>query len=536
MDPWPHQTRTVDAVLAAIASGKRRIVVCIPTGGGKTFCMVRLALSYLGQRRRVALYTNRKNLIEQLSEDFGDAGIAHGVRAAEADDEREHPMQVCSFQTEHSRCVKRGVWKLHDAALVEVDEGHLQTGKTAQHILDQHIEAGAVVVYFTATPLDMADVADCLIVGANQTDLRECRAIVPCYHLGCDEPDCRVVRRVPIEEDPEPVMNEGELTEPQARSLMGKAGGQRIMRLHGRVWDWFCRLNPDRRPTLLFGPGVAESLWYAERFTARGCKAAHIDGDNIWIAGNKMPSTPEARQQLRDASRCGDVVVVCTRYVMREGINWPWLAHGIFATVFGSLQTYLQSGGRLLRSYPGLDHVTVQDHGGNWWRWGSLNENRQWNLESTSQSMAALRASRLRERKLPRPFRCPKCGRVWTGSRHCDPTFGGCGFRFEGVMPSRPVLTNNGQLVELRGEIFWPRRVSRGTDGPSRWERMYWRSRTGKGKRTFAQAEALFAMENDWDWPDRSWPFMPQRDIDFYRLVEKVPAEALIPKPQEALA
>ena len=59
-------------------------------------------------------------------------------------------------------------------------------------------------------------------------------------------------------------------------------------------------------------------------------------------------------------------MVLCNRFVC-AGIDAPWLAHGIFATIFTSLQSYLQSGGRLLRSFPGIDAVTIR-HGGNWWR------------------------------------------------------------------------------------------------------------------------------------------------------------------------
>jgi len=62
------------------------------------------------------------------------------------------------------------------------------------------------------------------------------------------------------------------------------------------------------------------------------------------------------------------------------------------------------------------------------------------------------------------------------------------------------------------------------------WEKMHWRSRTEKGARTFAAAEALFAMENFWRWPSRDWPFMPRNPLDFYRMVADVSMDRLIPK------
>ena len=59
------------------------------------------------------------------------------------------------------------------------------------------------------------------------------------------------------------------------------------------------------------------------------------------------------------------------------------------------------------------------------------------------------------------------------------------------------------------------------------WEKMYFRSRTKKGERTFRAAMALFARENYFQWPDPTWRFMPKREIDKYRLVSEVPREHL---------
>ena len=63
------------------------------------------------------------------------------------------------------------------------------------------------------------------------------------------------------------------------------------------------------------------------------------------------------------------------------------------------------------------------------------------------------------------------------------------------------------------------------------WERMYYRSKTEKGQRSFTAAEALFAYENNWQWPDRSWPLMPKNPNDFYKDVADVPMDQLIPEP-----
>jgi superfamily II DNA or RNA helicase len=513
---WPHQQRGIAEVLAAIGQDERRLCLCSPTGGGKTEIMLQLARHYLDRGEKVVLYTNRKFLLEQTSEALLEARLYHGVQAPGWADERDHRFQVASVQTVHSRAMRKRSWRLHDADLVLVDEGHLQNNPTARAILKAHWERGAAYVLFTATPLGLADVCERLIVAGTNSELRTCGAIVLAVHYGPDEPDLKAFHKLREGQDP---------SKRQQRAALMTPG------IFGRVWAAFEQLNPQRKPAVLFGPGVAESLWFAEQFCAQGVPAAHIDGDDVWLEGKLRRSDRGAREAVREGSKAGEIKVVCNRYVLREGVNWPWIEHMILAFVAGSLQTYLQVGGRGLRAHPGKTHLTVQDHGGAWWRHGSLNADRDWQLSYTSQILAGLRADALRGRKLPQPFRCPSCGRIWTSGQRCQPVHGGCGYELPPkAKRSRPVVAADGTLKEMHGDVYRPRRIHRDPSGPKLWERMYYRSRTEKGARTFRAAATLFAQENDWAWPDPTWPLMPREPLDWFLLVKDVPMERLTPK------
>jgi DNA repair protein RadD len=505
MNDWPHQTRAVADVLSAIEAGRRRILLTSPTGGGKTRIMTRLIEHYLERNKRVILYTNRRMLVDQTSSVLLEAGQYHGIRAAGHEDERDHPLQVSSIATENSRVLKRKQWDLHRAHLVLVDEAHMQAAGVAQKILAAHLEQGAAYVGFTATPLDLSQLYSTLLVAGTVSELRACGALVPCIHFGPDEPDLKKLRTKELGID---------LSENEIRKVM------MTPTLWGRVWEWFKKLNPDGRPTILFAPGVRESIWFAEQFERKGVKAAHIDGQEVWVDGKLDRTSRIAREDILEHSRDGRTTVLCNRFVLREGIDAPWLSHGIFATIFGSLQSYLQSGGRLLRAAHGVQEVTLQDHGGNWWRHGSLNADREWNLAYTARMVSGLREERLRKKHEREPFRCPKCGRIISIYR-CP-----CGFEVKPGTKSRPVVTTDGELVEHHGDIFKPRRVMQ-RDGRALWEKMYYRSRTDRGARTFRAAAALFAYENRWQWPDPAWPLMPVNELDWFRLVSEVPHEDL---------
>lgn len=525
MNAWPHQLQGVADTLAAITRGERKVCLTSPTGGGKSLMMQMLARDFLNRAEPVVLYSNRKMLIDQLSESFDAAGIDHGILAAGHGRYDEYLMQIASLPTIASRTLRRKTQELPRARLVIVDEGHLHTGPTARKILGMHLEQGAAYVLVTATPLDLEDMADELVVAGNQSQLRACGALVPAIYFGPDEPDLRRFKNI----------REGvDLTEWEATEAIMTPG------IFGRVLEYFNIINPERRPSILFAPSVEGSIWFAQHFAEAGIRAAHIDGADVWIDGQLMPNSPELRKQLLQESKDGRLTVLCNRFVLREGIDAPWLSHGIFATVFGSVQSYLQSGGRLLRAYPGLDHVTIQDHGGNWWRHGSLNDDRSWHLGLTAKDVYQMRADRMRRTTCVKcdaptngrricaacgaanatePLRCPQCSRIIGGGR--------CPCGYAGNKFARVVTQSDGRLVELNGKVFKPRRITQRPDGPKLWERMYYRSRTGKGARTFRAAMALFASENNWGWPDPKWPFMPRNELDTYRLVGDVPREDL---------
>jgi superfamily II DNA or RNA helicase len=508
VDRWPHQIQGVRDVQAALARGEKRVLLTSPTGGGKTQMMADLIEQWTAEGYRVALYTNRRLLVSQTSRAMDAAGVHHGVRAAGFEGEGFERVQICSVQTEASRVLKQGTWAIHNAQRILIDEAHLQTAAVMREFLERHIQAGASYVGLTATPLDLSDMYDCLVVAGTMSELRACGALVMADHYGPDEPDMRGVK-APLGED---------LTEAQNVRAMMRPG------LFGRVLDSYKKLNPERKPTILFAPGVKESLWFAQEFWKNGITAAHISGDAIWCNGVEARSSDKLREDLLNDSRFGNLAVLCNRFVLREGINCPWLAHGILACVFGSVQSYLQAGGRLLRAHPGLSRVTIQDHGGNWWRHGSLNADRSWRLVYTSGIVSGLREDLLRGDQRKEPARCPECNRVIFGSK-CP-----CGRVIPLVMRSRAVIQADGELKQLGGRVYRPRRICGKANGPALWERMYYRSCTTKGKRSFRAAAALFAQENNWGWPDPSWPLMPKEPIDHFRLVSDVPRENLTSK------
>lgn len=498
MKLWAHQQRALDQARPYVDRGDCAICITSPTGGGKSL-MQRTIIAW---GYPTCLYTNRVMLFTQLSEGLTADGIPHGKIAAGYEGDASQAVQLCMIPTVDSRMARPG-WRVHRARVVLIDECHNDTGRRMQEIIAQHREDGAAVIGFTATPVDIGHLYETLIVAGTNSELRACGAHVPAITYAPSEIDAGMVRKVKVLEE--------EFATPEYRQAV-----------FGSVLEHYRALNPDRRPTILFAPGVKESRWLAEHLTTNGIRTAHIDGERIWLDGEDHPSTDELRAEIKKWVANGDIDAVSNRFVLREGIDIPELQHLIFATPFASLTAYLQAGGRVLRAHPSHDKVTVCDHGGNWWRHGSLNADREWDITKTDAQMVAERAERMRRQKaddIPEPIVCERCGAIRTHGPQCR----SCGHMSKRSV--RQIIQADGRLKPVRGDVFKPRKVSTDPAEIKAWKACYFRCKNSG--RTFNQAAALFARENGGRYPDPSWPYMPKDPAAKFQKIKDVPTTEL---------
>jgi superfamily II DNA or RNA helicase len=119
----PYQREAIDAVLAARRSGTRRMVVCLPTGAGKTVIFSQLARL---ARRQVLVLAHREELLGQAREKLERAMEGLAVVAVEQGAQRasdDAKVLVCSIRSLHERRLARVLDK-RDFGLVIYDECH----------------------------------------------------------------------------------------------------------------------------------------------------------------------------------------------------------------------------------------------------------------------------------------------------------------------------------------------------------------------------------------------------------------------------
>ncbi len=127
----------------------------------------------------VFIYTHRILLTYQTIKAFEAAGLDFGVIGAGFQKllQPEAKIQICSLDTVFSRMDN---WK-HEIPRLISDRGrsHQQVAASAQKVFGRHLEQGARLIGFTATPVGLGKMYDDLVCAGTYGEMLECKAHLP---------------------------------------------------------------------------------------------------------------------------------------------------------------------------------------------------------------------------------------------------------------------------------------------------------------------------------------------------------------------
>ena len=399
----PYQSAGIEAARQHVREGRQRVILCLPTGGGKSVVMAAIILSARRNfNARVLVIAHRIELIDQAVHHLERWGVtevgvilAHDARTAPL-----MPVQVASIQTLARR-------DLPPADIVFIDEAHRALGATYQRVIAGYPEAS--IFGLTATPVrsdgrPMGDVFEAIEPIATYSQLIADGFIVePRCFGGPHPPDLSEVKTVAGDYD-----------------LAGLEHAMSQTEILGDTVAEWAKHSLGRR-TVVFACTVAHSIAIACRFEAAGAKVAHVDA-----------STPEdERRAIGARLRAGDLQVVTNVGIYTEGWDEPSVKCLILARPTKSLGLYMQMAGRALRPWEGVTPILI-DQGGNVDRFGFPTDDREWSLTSDVKP------------KEKKPSKCIKCG-AFLRAYPC----GECGFAPE-VMPREIVERPSVELGERK--------------------------------------------------------------------------------------
>lgn len=348
----PHavQVEALKALRESRAAGRRRAIVVLATGLGKTalaaFDHQQLREELGGARPRLLFLAHRVELLRQAADTYTRVLRQHGDQSA-----RIH-LCVGDQGTLDGDLVFASVAKLARADQLEklaeeefdyvvVDEVHHAAAGSYRKILN--VLEPRFILGLTATP-DRADAADILGIFDDHIAYRadiargvEIQRLVPFHYFGVKDD---------IDYEQIPWRNKKFVAE----ELTKAAETEARMETMWRAW----REHPGAR-TLIFCCSITHAVFVRDWLRTR----------NVAVAAVFSGPGSDDRDGAIEALRAGTLDAVCSVDVFNEGVDVPQVDRVVMLRPTESSVVFLQQLGRGLRAFEGKSSVTVIDFVGN---------------------------------------------------------------------------------------------------------------------------------------------------------------------------
>lgn len=344
-----YQEKLCTTLAQKLASGKRKIIAQLATGGGKTICFSAIASRFTTKSKKsVLILVHRKELLQQTRRTLYKAyqidcqiiiaGMKHVPPA---------PVYVGMVES-----VSRRVDRLKDIGLVIIDEAHIANFNK----LHEHFN-NAFFIGFTATPLS----------ASKEKPLNQFYNDIVC---GIDIPE---------------LISMGNLCPNQTfaardtvdRSLLKTKGGEFDTGLMGIEFSKQQHVNntvkiykekAEGTKAIVFNSTVDHSLKVCDAFIASGYNAIHFDGT----------TESKEREQVLQWFEQTTGAILCNVGIATTGFDEPTIETVIVNRSTMSMPLWLQMTGRGSRPTEAKKMFTIIDMGGNAVTHGDWCDSRNW--------------------------------------------------------------------------------------------------------------------------------------------------------------
>jgi len=376
----PYQEQAVDEIRAAFKDTKR-VVLCLPTGAGKTVVFSEIVRRVLEKGNRVAIVTHRRELLSQAG--------------------KLNRCDILMVETLNN-AIKRGKVDLNDYNLLVIDEAHIGNFSKVLEGFE------GFVIGATATPVSkpaMARRYGKLVDSVGIADLiAQGYLCTPKTYAMHPVDTSKLASRM------------GEFT---AQSLNDAFNKPKVFE---GVVDQFCSKWADKK-AIVFCVNIEATKATALQF------ARKLGFHRVFEVHSKLPA--ELRAQIMAdyiASKDG-VLVNCG--IATTGFDCPDIEVVVVNRATQSVALWLQMVGRGSRPAPNKDAFTILDFGENVHRLGFWQEPRDWSKAFEGTEKKGTGVAPVKD--------CPCCGAVlYASARFCE--FCGEVFQTEAKQATEGVL------------------------------------------------------------------------------------------------
>ena len=398
-----YQEDLLYGVQVALAEEKARVMMQLPTGGGKTIIAGALLKEWLKGRRKAVWLTHRRELVTQTRELLVNADVASIVDARWTPGHdapaRRNGVAILMAQTVSRRTARMDVWRKYGSDdLMIVDEAHHAAADGWTRAMRQW---PGRILGMTATPWRLAHkegfdhLFSALLCGSQIMDLQSGK------HL------CDVQVRIP---SPEWVVRGGEvdMTGEYSDAGIEEANQDRPdVMTAGALKFW--QEHAQNRQTIVYAVSVNHANNLVQVFRNACVPAAAVLGD----------TKEEERSTLLSEFKRGVLRVLVNVAVATEGFDLPDASCVVITRPTKSLTLYLQMVGRGLRPKEDMGNCLILDLAANAEVHGLPGDEREWSLEPREAEETD---------GDPLVVRCDECGTVSPAASHncqnCGAPFG----------------------------------------------------------------------------------------------------------------
>lgn len=376
-----YQTDAGNAFFQAIRDGHRRVILCSPTGSGKSVMAMRLCEHLLKHGKKINFNVDRTVLVDQISAEFDRFRLPHGVEAGANTFFTAERLMVRSVQTMRSRDINP-----NDADLNIVDEAHIGS----ELLAEARRRGNGVWLGLTASPVTKASAVEWdTVINVISTD-----ELIDAGHLA----PVRIYSGVPMEAQKRTSAGEYDLA----------AAATEAMRIVGKILE-----NWEEKTEQSFG-GPVKTIAFSNT-VEDGKKIAQTfrDAGYEFQAVSYLNDDDEKRE-LVQALKKGEIMGLVSCEMLQRGFDVKDILCGISAHTWRAKAPVIQEPGRVMRAAPGKDFALWMDHSQN------ILRHRDWLFPFWAQGVDDLpRGPSIHGKDAPdrKDAYCPECEAMLTGPR-----------------------------------------------------------------------------------------------------------------------
>jgi DNA repair protein RadD len=388
---WPHQRQGLEALRQSISQGIRRIVLCAPTGSGKTLLSTAIIEGARKKGNKVAFVLSSLSLVDQTVEAFYADGIRDisVIQGGHRMTDWSRGVQICSIQT----LASRGAFPT--AQVVIIDECHVLHQAHKKWLTDPDWQ-DVPFIGLSATPgtRGLGKYFQTLLTVSTTSELIEAGYLSPFKVFGVGHPDLSGVK-----------ITAGDYQENQLSEAM-----QQGTLTADIVKTWKERWGKDK--TLCYAVDCAHAKSIQERFEQAGIACGYQDARTL----------DDERRDIKRKFHSGEYPVVVNVATLTTGTDWNCHCL-ILARPTKSSMLFQQIIGRCLRTSPDKEIAIILDHSDTTARlgfvteihWDSLDDGKPKDKSVVEKKVALPKVCESCSfLKPPKTKKCPNCGHETT--------------------------------------------------------------------------------------------------------------------------